>query len=123
MSAEPVTPHPTLDTFAARLALVRWAQGWNQKEAAIACGLPHSSWRQWELSGSIPRDLVDVAAKISARTGYSDYWIMTGRETPPGTGPRGGTSRELPGTDSNRQPFGIRLGRVLAFPSAERLAA
>lgn len=29
------------------------------------------------------RNLVDVAGKISARTGYDDYWIMTGKQKAP----------------------------------------
>lgn len=69
----------TTDEFGARLALIRWRMGWNQKEAALACGLPQSSWREWELSGRVPHNLVEVAARISRATGLSDYWIMTGK--------------------------------------------
>ena len=72
---------PTTAAFGARLALIRWQMGWNQKEAALACGLPHASWREWELSGRAPRNLVEVATKISRKTGISDYWVMTGKVT------------------------------------------
>ena len=77
---------PTLDSFGARLAIIRWAQGWNQKEAALACGLPAASWREWELENRAPRNLVEVATAIAARTGYSDYWVMTGKSPYPGNG-------------------------------------
>ena len=78
MTLHPYQPVPTLDEFGARLALIRWHMHWNQKEAALATGLPHGSWREWELGGRAPRNLVEVARKISASTGYDDYWIMTG---------------------------------------------
>ena len=89
---------PTMAAFGARLALIRWQHGWNQKEAALACQLPQGSWREWELSGRAPRNLVEVADKIAASTGIDPYWIMTGR-TPDGQGPN-----ELPRLDSNQQP-------------------
>ena len=93
MSTQPLVAHPTTDEFGARLALIRWAQGWNQKEASLACNLPAASWREWELSGRTPRNLVEVAEKIAARTGYSDYWIMTGKDPhPDGQGPDGNSA-------------------------------
>lgn len=74
-------PEPTLEAFGARLALIRWAKGWNIKEAALACRLPQASWREWELSHRAPRNMVEVAQAIADATGYSDYWIMTGRQS------------------------------------------
>ena len=76
---------PTLETFGARLAIIRWSKGWNIKEAALACRQPEASWREWE-SGRNPRKLVEIASAISEATGYSDYWIMTGREVDPAPG-------------------------------------
>ena len=87
---------PNLTAFGARLALIRWYMGWNQKEAALACGLPAGSWREWELSGRAPRNLTDVADKIHRATGADDYWIITGRATP-GTDPGGGGGLLPPG--------------------------
>ena len=38
--------------FGARLALIRQRMAWgNVKEAALACGLPVESWRNWERDG------------------------------------------------------------------------
>lgn len=74
---------PTTSKFAARLALVRHRMGWNLKEAALACGLPQGSWREWELKGRDPRGMQDVVDKIAEHTGVDDYWLMTGREAPP----------------------------------------
>ena len=77
---------PTTEAFGARLALIRWQMGWNQKEAALACRLPQGSWREWELSGRAPRSLVEVAGKIAEATGIDDYWIMTGKQNSPRPG-------------------------------------
>lgn len=97
---------PSTDTFGARLALVRWRMGWNQKEAALACGLSQASWRGWELNGRGPRDLADVAARISDRTGVDDYWILTGKThgVHP-TGPESGEQLPKASTVSNRRPL------------------
>ena len=114
MSTQP-TPEeswiPSTDTFGARLALVRWRMGWNQKEAALACGLSQASWRGWELDGRGPRDLADVAARISARTGVDDYWILTGKShgVHP-TGPEGGEQLPKASTVSNRRPLDYKVG-------------
>ncbi len=67
------------DTFAARLAQVRNHMGWNVKEAAQECGLPPQSWRNWE-SGHSPRDLLEVAQRISDRTGAQLAWLVFGRD-------------------------------------------
>lgn len=83
MSTAPHHPVPTTDEFGARLALIRWQMGWNQKEAALACRLPQGSWREWELSGRAPRNLVVVASKIAETTGIDDYWILTGKSKTP----------------------------------------
>ena len=84
MTQQPHHAVPTLDEFGARIALIRWQMRWNQKEAALATGLPPGSWREWEVTGRAPRNLVEVSRKISAATGIDDYWIMTGREGGPG---------------------------------------
>ena len=90
MSAEPNPGEPwvaTFDTYSARLAGVRHVQGWNVKEAAAECGLPAASWRDWELNGRLPRNIVEVAGKIAARTGCDQAWLIG-----------------LPRLDSNQQP-------------------
>lgn len=69
---------PTDESFAARLALVRWRMGWNIKEAALACGVPAASWRLWELENAQPRRLVEIAARIAERTGVDYGWLLAG---------------------------------------------
>lgn len=77
-------------TFGARLALVRHRMGWNQKEAAAACGLPAQSWRGWEAHGHLPRRYVDIAKQISGATGVDYLWLVHG----PDRG-QGGTDSHL----------------------------
>lgn len=63
--------------------------GWNQKEAALACGLSQASWRGWELKGHEPRGFQAISEQIAGRTGVDQYWIMTGKvqgEHPSGPG-------------------------------------
>jgi len=80
---EPVAWIPRDDSFGARLALVRQRMGWDNKQASLECGLPQSSWLRYE-SGSLPRDFVTVASKISKRTGVDAMWLMTGDSTSKG---------------------------------------
>lgn len=91
MSTQPVVGWGPDDAeFGARLALVRQRMGWgNVKEAALACGLPVESWRNWERDGRKPRDYIAVCQKISARTGADLSWLAG-----------------LPRLDSNQQPAG-----------------
>lgn len=113
MSTQPTIDEswiPSTDTFGARLALIRWRMGWNQKEAALACGLSQASWRGWELSGRGPRDLADVASKISMRTGVDEYWILTGKshgEHP--SGPGGGEQNPKSEAVSNHEPLDYKV--------------
>jgi hypothetical protein len=72
---------PDTAAFGARLALVRWQLNYNQKEAAIACGVPAASWRSWEVDGSMPRDLVAIATLIAERTGCDRLWLLMGDDT------------------------------------------
>lgn len=72
---------PDLSTFAARLAVVRNHMQWNAKEAAIACGFPAQSWRNWE-QGNRPRDYAGVCEAISRRTGVPTTWLAFGPESP-----------------------------------------
>lgn len=74
-------------TFGARLALIRQAMQWNIKEAAKECGLPATSWRQWEVAGHLPRRYVDTCKAIATRTGVDYHWLIDGTAT----GPDGGT--------------------------------
>lgn len=74
---------PTDATFGARLALIRQHKQWgNVQEAALACGVPVASWRNWERDGRLPRDLMTVTAKIAAATGVDQAWLA-GFPTPP----------------------------------------
>lgn len=67
---------PDDSSFGARLALVRQRMGWgNVKEAALACGLPVESWRNWERDGREPRSYIAVCQKISERTGADMAWL------------------------------------------------
>lgn len=78
MSTQPVVGwRPDDSEFGARLALIRQRMGWgNVKEAALACGLPVESWRNWERDGRIPRDFVAVCKAISDRTGVDLSWLV-----------------------------------------------
>lgn len=97
---------PTVDTFGARLALIRWKMGWNMKEAALACNVRPQSWREWELSGRRPHDFADVAERMSERTGIDDYWIMTGKtKSPSGGDPEG---QDKPGAGVGRNESLLR---------------
>lgn len=124
---------PGTASLGARLALIRQSQGWNIKEAALACGIPPASWTGWELHGMEPRKFAEAAGKISARTGVDDYWIMTGKE--PGAGgvrPRKISGGPLEGAaakksflgESNSGPFHYKRNEsvVIPFPSRHGLA-
>lgn len=70
---------PAVESFGARLALVRQRMGWtNVKEAATACGLPAENWRRWERGESEPRRLVTIAMTIATRTGCDYLWLVHG---------------------------------------------
>ena len=87
---------PDASTFGARLALIRQRMGWgNVKEAALACGLPVESWRNWERDGRQPRDYMRICQVIAERSGVDMTWLAVGPQP-------GG----LPRKDSNLQPFG-----------------
>jgi len=78
MNAQPQNWVPETDSFAVRLVLIRNRMKWNAKEAALACGLPAQSWREWELSSRRPRDYEGVCKQIAARTQCDLIWLMTG---------------------------------------------
>lgn len=99
-----------MGTFAARLASVRHEMGWNAKEAALACGLPAASWREWELNGREPRGLQKIVAQISARTGVDEYWLLMGKDIPDPVPPAG------------FEPAAFRSGDPLVFPQNDELA-
>lgn len=46
-----------------------------RREAAMACGQPVSSWRNWERDGRMPRDYMAVCQQISERTGADLAWL------------------------------------------------
>lgn len=86
---------PSDDGFAARLALVRNRMGWNAKEAALACGLPPQSWRNWE-AGVRPHDHAQVCRAIAAHTGANIEWLALG--------PGGAVT---PSSSWSQDPFGL----------------
>lgn len=49
--------------------------GWNAKEAALACGLPSQSWRNWE-KGIRPHNYEEVCRLIIARTECDAEWLF-----------------------------------------------
>lgn len=65
------------DTFGARLALVRQHKGWNVKQAAEHCGVPPTTWHEWE-NGRLPADLSTVARQIAAASGCDLMWLLVG---------------------------------------------
>lgn len=75
-----------MSRFAVRLMLIRHEMGWNAKEAALACGLPAQSWREWEIAGRRPRDYEGVCRQIAARTGCDFVWLMCGQIPSPAVG-------------------------------------
>lgn len=67
-----------MDTFGARLAVVRQSLGgWNVKRAADLCGVDDQSWRNWE-QGSKPRDMEATCRQIAKATGFNYEWLMIG---------------------------------------------
>lgn len=117
MSADPTAPDPggpatptrwvpTLSSFASRLAVVRHEMGWNAKEAALACGLPAASWREWELNGREPRGIQKIVAQISARTGVDEYWLLMGKDIP----------EPPPVPPAGIEPAAFCSGEPLVFP-------
>jgi hypothetical protein len=68
-----------LDTFGARLAIIRqYMGGWNVTRAAEACGIDHQSWRTWESGQRRPRDYPVTCQTISERLGIDYIWLMVG---------------------------------------------
>lgn len=93
---------PDDSTFGARLALVRQQMQWgNVAEAAKECGFPTQTWRTWE-QGGLPRDLVAVCRRISARTDCRYDWLLDGRPNVRKLVPKDGLLRR----DSNTEPAG-----------------
>src|SRR5690554_5144407 len=73
---------PDDSSLGARLALLRQAMGWgNVKEAAVACGVPVESWRTWERDNVTPRNLPEIAWRISQATGVDYGWLLDPRTT------------------------------------------
>lgn len=73
------------DTFADRLARIRRVKGWNFMEAGRETGLSGKSWRLWEQHDRQPYNLLEVATKISAASGVSLIWLLTGTDDTEGT--------------------------------------
>lgn len=107
---------PDLTTFAARLAVVRNRMGWNAKEAALACGLPATSWRNWE-AGKRPHDLAEVCTTIARRTGVPAAWLAFGPDGLQHKGYQRTTSQYVPemfAADQVSLPSPRRQARIAA---------
>lgn len=74
------------DSFALRLVALRHDLGISQEEAADLCGVKRPTWATWE-KGSMPRNVADVARRISEATGYSLSWLLFGLAAPTPDGP------------------------------------
>jgi transcriptional regulator with XRE-family HTH domain len=70
-------PWVPVDSFGARLALVRQSMKWNVSQAAKACGVPAASWTTWE-RGARCRDVYEVARRVADATGVDYAWLMVG---------------------------------------------
>lgn len=75
-TSETVPLRPDDSAFGARLALIRQARGWNIKEAAVTCGLPGTSWRNWEIEAHTPRDYLAVCRAIASAAQVDLMWLM-----------------------------------------------
>lgn len=105
---------PNDETFGARLALIRQKMGWgNVAEAALACGLPANSWRNWERDNRNPRNIVEIAEAVSNRTGADFDWLLRGQRVP-GRAGRQSTGESLVVAG---QPRSKRRGQVTTQPS------
>lgn len=92
IAVQPATTAPWIAndaTFGARLALIRQRMAWNQKEAALACGIPQQSWRSWE-SGTMPHGsrYFAVCAQIARATGCDYGWLVDRRPSGASTSPK-----------------------------------
>jgi hypothetical protein len=77
-----LTEAPTLETFGARLAVLRQKLGgWNVARVSRLCGIDDQSWRNWEAGGGC-QDMEKVCRKISEATGCPYVWLMTGTTVP-----------------------------------------
>jgi hypothetical protein len=97
--------------------------GWGSvAEAAIACGLPVPSWRNWERDGRRPRRYEEVCAIIADRSGCDFGWLLAGsrlrggsndtHEYPRGHATRTTVSTRPPNIPDVRRP--ARLSRLIA---------
>jgi hypothetical protein len=68
-----------VDTFGARLALMRQALGgWNIKRTADFCGVSDEAWRNWEAGRTLPRDYPGMCHRIAGRLDFDVAWVMMG---------------------------------------------
>lgn len=123
--ADPWVP---VDTFGARLALIRQRLGgWNVKKVAQFCGIDDQTWRNWE-AGTSPRDYEEVCRQIANAVGCDRAWLKAG-------GPLRsrcfsgldliegldeiGAKGQIPG----QRRLAVAITRTVAASAADRLAA
>jgi len=113
---------PDLGTFGARLAAIRQALGWgNVAEAARACNLPVSSWRNWERDGRLPFRYRDTCEVISAATGADLDWLIGTDEQQASEPRRTGTGPlDLPMLRLHAVPPGAVDHRLSSVPAGRR---
>lgn len=85
----------------------------NVKEAAVACGLPPESWRQWERDNVTPRKIVEITAIIAGATGCDRMWLLLGSD---------GDRRRYAEPKNGPQTTPIKP-RAIGRPSPERPSA
>ena len=110
-----------LDTFANRLMLARKHRGFHTiQEAAAKCGLDRQSWSNWE-RGIRPRDLLDVAERISAGLDIDPDWLLYGG--PLASSDRSTRLRERLAARPMRPTVGRETSTVRATPNRRPRAA
>lgn len=83
----------------------------SQRRAALAAGVSHGTWQNWEQGKSEPR--VSQLHRIAAFLGVDEGWLLTGQRRRPPVAPDPSPSREAPPTVTN-----VRSRRLISVPTA-----
>jgi transcriptional regulator with XRE-family HTH domain len=112
---------PNLESFGARLALIRQHKGWNIAEAERACGVGRGSWALWE-QGRVPSRYITVCMQIAGATGVDLDWLVYGPDRARSRVTAGYPSRDPLATRVVRPTGPVRHGDARRKP-ADRLTA
>lgn len=105
-----------VDTFAARLVLVRMHCGYlTIKDAAARCGVNYGSWSNWE-RGIEPARMLEVVDKIAAGLGVDRNWLLFGG---PLTKAEENRARWRPSEGMDTLRYSIPAGRRAALALVE----